>query len=142
MSVSNKRCRACISARVLPKHAPSDTPKLCGGCGIVKPGSEYYKHTNGRGGRSAKCKSCSREATAKRGWKVKASNVHLKRHPNLICLKCKEVKEMSEFHQNARARDGRASHCRLCGAKKRLKGQYAQKAVPVVQNVVGEMKEK
>jgi hypothetical protein len=44
-----------------------------------------------------------------------------------ICVRCKEVKPISEFHKNSRSSDGLHSYCKDCNKAKALAHIQAEK---------------
>lgn len=116
------------------KYAPSDAPKRCTGCELVKPASEYHLHPKSLGGRHAKCRSCVKEADKSRGEKAKASSVHLTRLQK-FCSKCKEMKGVSEFHRAFKSSDGLTFYCGHCDVKrvKKWRKERRETFVPSVE---------
>lgn len=68
MSVDQMRDRMAAARKAYQKkiyeqygNPLTRTEKLCGKCGVVKPNSEYHKHSKMNDGLQKRCKKCCRE---------------------------------------------------------------------------------
>jgi hypothetical protein len=85
--------------------------KRCSKCRKTKDISEFSKNRKEKDGHSGWCKSCHKEASAKRRLLPKIVPSHKK------CSKCHKTKAISEFHKAANSSDGHVCLCKVCKSK-------------------------
>lgn len=91
------------------------TTKRCPRCKTVKPVTEYHKNRANLDGLTAYCKPCARELAAEQRDRAVAAR---KPTDTKHCRRCDTVKLVSEFHKDARGRDGLYSYCKECAKAK------------------------
>ena len=115
-------------ASAATKGSPS---KNCPGCGVVKPATEYHKHSGRKDGLAAKCKECVREydrrhyeAEQDRRRAQRAAYVQrlgkdvVNRAATRARLRRQHRLEPEEYERMYAKRDGR---CDICGRRPRKK---------------------
>lgn len=115
-----------FSALVLPFR------KICTRCGHEKALTDFHRNAKTKDGRQSRCKTCECERRKERyytEWVKKYGMQEADRRlalwqrkqdlaPGLkICARCEEAKELTDFHQNAKLKDGRNSYCISCSSE-------------------------
>jgi len=99
--------------------------KQCTCCKDDKPLDQFSPDRRASDGRMGQCRACRRERSRQAYSKGKGQ-------PGpagvLICSRCKEPKDCSEFYEDPRRTTGRQSHCAEC-QKSRLRDSYRRNPV-------------
>lgn len=87
--------------------------KKCPKCKIEKESSEYYKSSHTKSGLYVYCKECSNQMNRAR------RQFHKEHGPTIFrdskeCMKCHNVKPISQFGNRRDFPDGRMSYCKPC----------------------------
>jgi hypothetical protein len=112
--------------------------RICKQCNIAKSINDFYKTYCGT--HTSKCKKCTSYNNLKNIYNAKlhggSKNKDFKKHQKILmdqgkrqCLKCKEVKVLSDYHIT---RNKYTSYCKLCycnNAKEYHKHNYVSKAI-------------
>lgn len=95
--------------------------KKCSKCGQIKPLEEF----SGIKKKTSQCKKC--QASEKRAiYKIHKQNYDVNFVPNeKKCSKCKEIKDVNQFHVAKGRIDGLSNYCKSC-TKERMK-KYIEK---------------
>ena len=119
------------------KKPSTDVPegqKECNTCHNVLPLDSFPKDAKRKDGRKGRCKTCEAEARkaakAKKGGSSKPTKPKAKteeKAPETLptgqkeCNTCHNVKPISEFHKDKKAKDGHKGRCKTCSSAARKK---------------------
>lgn len=87
--------------------------KRCTHCGEEKSFDSYNKQSNCKYGLRPECQSCA--SKVKKAYAEKNKDLNL--GPNSLlkyCPGCKETKQVTDFHKDARTKDGLRGYCKGC----------------------------
>ena len=121
--------------------------KRCTKCHEVKPLEEFPPRKDRRNGRRSWCRVCDAKRHREARWKkqgippedwprlhqeVEARAASHNGIPDgfKTCTHCHEVKPLTEFPSDKRARDGRGSRCCACKARREREARWAKKNIP------------
>lgn len=98
--------------------------KACSVCKMFKSLDEFPRDNRAKDGRASNCKQC--QSAKRKAWadkqesKPKVSDVRataILQAGEKRCSKCGEVKPLTEYHKDARNKDGFYGHCKACHYK-------------------------
>ena len=103
----------------LPPDIPLDI-KTCARCEVDKPNSEFHKTRGGRDGLQTICKDChSKNNKSYYLLPPDSGPISTK-----TCVRCKVVKNISEFSKSRTTKDGFMGNCRECDRSSWLMKKY------------------
>src|SRR5438094_383283 len=88
--------------------------KQCDRCRQSLPLDDFYRSTRSSDGLQARCKVCQRASKREKIAAVRAERRSAITSDLKFCPRCHEDKQLTEFHGNRAAADGRQTYCKPC----------------------------
>ena len=118
--------------------------KVCPDCGIEKPVAEFGRNASLRDGLQFYCKGCCSRRSAEVYRRKRERMGRSVRAPRDVppghkyCPGCQQVKPLSKWHRNRKARDGFSSYCKIC-RKSQSRADYLRRTFDLTDDDVAAM---